>query len=120
MVEAVMGSEDLPCCPSAAICHMEGPVKVMPPEKPKYDAYRRFRRDSGHERRTRIVMAVLGVAAFVPVCLQLYSLMVRHYDTYSALALSNQSRTTAVAAARGTIYDRNMNILAASETVETV
>ena len=95
-------------------------MKVMPGEKPKYDAYRRLRRDSGHERRTRIVMAVLGVVAFVPVCLQLYHLMVSRYDTYSSLALSNQSRTTAVAAARGTIYDRNMNILAASKTVETV
>ena len=71
-------------------------------------------------RRIRIVMAVLGAVAFVPVGLQLGNLMVARYDTYSALALGNQSRTTAVAAARGTVYDRNMNILAASETVETV
>ena len=92
----------------------------MPGKKSKYDAYRRIRRDSGHDRRIRIVMAVLGAVAFLPVAWQLYNLMVGHYDTYSALALSNQSRTTAVAAARGTIYDRNMNILAASKTVETV
>ena len=92
----------------------------MPKEKPKYDAYRRLRRDSGHQRRIRLTMAVLGVACFLPVVAQLYSLMVSHYETYSSLALSNQSRTTAVSAARGTIYDRNMNILAASKTVETV
>ena len=92
----------------------------MPKEKPKYDAYRRLRRDSGHQRRIRLTMAVLGVACFLPVVAQLYSLMVSHYETYSSLALSNQSRTTAGSAARGTIYDRNMNILAASKTVETV
>lgn len=115
-----MGGEGLPCCPFAAQCHIEGPVNVMLGEKPKYDAYRRLRRDSGHQRRIRLTMAVLGLVAFVPVVAQLYSLMVSHYETYSALALSNQSRTTAVAAARGTIYDRNMNILAASKTVETV
>ena len=110
----------MPCCPFAVPYHIEGPVNVMPGTKPKYDAYRRLRRDSGHQRRIRVVMALLGAAAFVPVACQLYSLMVRHYDTYSALALSNQSRTTAVATARGTIYDRNMNVLAASKTVETV
>ena len=88
--------------------------------KKRKDAHRRIRKDSGYVRRIRIAGAVLGAAAFIPVVLQLYSLMVTHYDTYSALALSNQSRTTKVAAARGTIYDRNMNILAASKTVETV
>ena len=88
--------------------------------KPKYDAYRRIRRDSGYVRRIRIAAAVLGLLAFIPAAVQLHQLMVVHYDTYSALALSNQSRTTAVSAARGTIYDRNMNILAASKTVETV
>ena len=88
--------------------------------KKNRDAYRRIRKDSGRQRRIRVTMAVLGAAVFLPVALQLYSLMVTHYDTYSALALSNQSRTTQVASPRGTIYDRNMNILAASETVETV
>ena len=101
-------------------CHIEGPVLVMQKGKKHYDAYRRIRADSGQQRRIRIAMAVLGAAAFLPVLCQLYSLMVTHYDTYSALALSNQSRTTQVSAARGTIYDRNMNILAASKTVETV
>lgn len=88
--------------------------------KKNRDAYRRIRKDSGRQRRIWVTMAVLGAAVFVPVVLQLYSLMVTHYDTYSALALSNQSRTTQVTGPRGTIYDRNMNILAASETVETV
>ncbi len=65
-------------------------------------------------------MAVLGAAAFVPVVLQLYGLMVAQYDVYSAKALSNQSRTTAITPERGEIFDRNMNVLASSKTVENV
>ena len=66
------------------------------------------------------MMALLGVLAFLPVILQLYRLMVADYDYYSNLALKNQSRSTAVTAHRGVIYDRNMNILAASRTVENI
>ena len=65
-------------------------------------------------------MAVLGAAAFLPVLVRLGWLMVASYDAYSALALANQSRTTQVQSPRGVIYDRNMNILAGSETVENV
>ena len=65
-------------------------------------------------------MVVLGIAAFLPVGLQLYSLMIGQYDYYSQLALRNQTRTTSVTAERGTIYDRNMNALAVSVGVENV
>ena len=65
-------------------------------------------------------MVVLGIAAFLPVGLQLYSLMIGQYDYYSQLALRNQTRTTAVTAERGTLYDRNMNTLAVSGGVENV
>ena len=65
-------------------------------------------------------MALLGVAAFVPVGLRLHRLMVVDYEYYSGLALRNQTRSTAVTAHRGTVYDRNMNILACSESVENV
>ncbi len=82
--------------------------------------YARLRGDSGHHRRILAAMAILGVAAFVPVSLQLYRLMISEYDYYSNLALRNQTRTTSVAADRGTIYDRNMNILAISVGVENV
>ncbi len=80
----------------------------------------RIRGDSGHQKRILVIMALLGVAAFAPVALQLYFMMIGQYDLYSQLALRNQTRTTAVTADRGTIYDCNMNILAQSVTVEHV
>ena len=80
----------------------------------------RIRADTGQHNRIMAVMAILGVLAFVPVGMQLYRLMVTQYEHYANLALNNQTRSTAVAAQRGNIYDRNMNILAGSVTVENV
>ena len=82
--------------------------------------YERMRGDSAQHRRIRLIAAVLGILAFLPIGVRLYTLMIRQHETYKALALKNQTRTTAVAAHRGTIYDRNMNILAVSESVETL
>ena len=80
----------------------------------------RLRGDTGQHSRIMVVMAVLGILAFVPIGFQLYKLMVAEYDYYAAKALSNQTRSTAVTAQRGNIYDRNMNILATSVGVENV
>ena len=80
----------------------------------------RVRADTGQHQRIMAVMVVLGILAFVPVGCQLYHLMVAQYDYYAKLALNNQTRSTTVAAQRGNIYDRNMNILAGSVTVENV
>ena len=82
--------------------------------------YNRIRGDSGHHRRILVIMALLGVIAFLPTALRLYDLMVNEYEYYSNLALRNQTRTTTVAADRGAIYDCNMNILACSRSVENV
>ncbi len=46
--------------------------------------------------------------------------MIGQYDYYQQKAQKNQTRTTAVSPARGTIYDCNMNILAVSQGVENV
>jgi len=82
--------------------------------------YERVRADSGHHRRILAVMAVFCIVAFIPVGCQLYNLMISQHDYYSRLALRNQTRTTKVTADRGKIYDCNMNILAASVSVENV
>ena len=82
--------------------------------------YNRLRLDSGQHRRIMLVAALLGALAFLPVGLRLYSLMVTNYNYYSSLALRNQTRTTTVTADRGDIFDRNMNILATSVSVENV
>jgi len=82
--------------------------------------YERYRMDTGQHRRILLVMALLGILAFVPVGLRLYQLMVSQYDFYARKALDNQTRTTRVAADRGDILDRNMNILATNVGVENV
>ena len=82
--------------------------------------YDRLRMNTGQHRRIHLVMFLFGVLAFVPVLWRLYDLMVIDYDRYAALALRNQTRTTAVTALRGEIYDRNMNILATNVHVENV
>ena len=82
--------------------------------------YERVRGDSGQHRRILLIALLLGVVAFVPVGVRLYHLMISQYDYYSQQALRNQTRTTQVTARRGEIYDRNMNILATSKTVENV
>lgn len=89
-------------------------------KREKRREYLRYRGDSGQHRRILLTAVLLGMLAFVPVILQLYTLMVVDYDYYSNLALRNQTRTTPVTADRGTIYDRNMNILATSVSVENV
>ena len=83
----------------------------------KYD---RLRLNSGQHRRVMLAALLLGLAAFVPVGARLYGLMIRDYDYYANLALRNQTRTTTVMAQRGDIFDRNMELLASSKTVENV
>jgi len=80
----------------------------------------RLRADTGQHQRIMLVMLLLGILAFFPIIAQLYKLMVAEYDYYASKALRNQTRTTAVTAQRGNIYDRNMNILASSVSVENV
>ncbi len=82
--------------------------------------YSRIRKDTGQHRRITLTALFLGILAFVPIAVQLYTLMIKEYDYYSRLALRNQTRTTQVTADRGIIYDRNMNILACSQSVENV
>ena len=79
----------------------------------------RLRMNTGQHRRIRIAMA-LTVTALLAAAVRLYVLMVMSHTEYEQLALRNQSRTTQVSSPRGTIYDRNMNILACDTAVEHI
>lgn len=70
--------------------------------------------------RTLFLMVVFGIIAFVPLFVQLFRLQIVQHDHYEELAVEQQTRSTAVTAFRGTIYDTNGNILAISASVETV
>ena len=109
-----MGGKGYPCCPFEDSGEMGD---WMAKHK---DPYARIRADSGQHRRIMLTALLLGILAFIPLALQLYRLMVINHEYYQDLALRNQSRTTNVTTDRGQILDRNLNILAASETVETV
>lgn len=71
-------------------------------------------------RRTRFLMAVCGMAAFIALGVRLFQLQILEHDTYETAAMEQQLRQTAVSAKRGTIYDRNMNILAMSASVSNI
>ena len=72
------------------------------------------------QNRTMILMVVLGVLAFAALLCKLFSLQILRHDELEAKALDQQTRSTEVTATRGTIYDRNGNIMAISATAETV
>jgi len=110
-----MGGEGFPCCPFFEPAYLK--EADMGRKQTEYD---RLRLNSGQHKRILLVMLTLGMLAFVPVGWRLYVLMIENYDYYAGLALRNQTRTTAVTAHRGDIYDRNMNILATSVSVENV
>lgn len=89
-------------------------------KEPKKRRFERLRADTGQHHRIALTMAVLGLLAFLPVGFRLYKLMISEYDYYAGLALRNQTRSTSVAADRGDIFDRNMNVLATDKGVENV
>ena len=83
-------------------------------------SYGRLRGDTGQHRRIMAAMVLLGMLAFGPVAWRLYGLMITDYDHYAGLALNNQTRTTRTSPRRGEIYDRNMDLLATSVSVENI
>ena len=113
-----MGGEGYPLLPIDGICN---DVRMVPMgKKSGKTIYQRLRLDTKQHIRIRIVMALLGIAVFMAVGWRLWNLMIRDYEYYADLALRNQTRTTAVSARRGEIYDRNMNVLASGISVENV
>lgn len=80
----------------------------------------RVRMDTARNLRIRLGALILGTLAFFPIAARLVQLTVVDYGYYTAKALNNQTRSTAVLTERGMIYDRNMNVLAVSRSVEHV
>lgn len=72
------------------------------------------------QRRTMILMLIMGVAMFVVLFFKLFSLQIVRHEELQSLAVGQQTRSTVVTASRGTIYDASGNILAISSTAETV
>ena len=70
--------------------------------------------------RTIFLMAVFGVAAFVPLLWKLWQIQIVDYRFYQEKAISQQTRDMLVTAPRGTIYDSQGNILAVSTDVYNV
>ena len=71
-------------------------------------------------RRTLVLMIVCGIVAFAVLGLRLFRLQIIDHEKYESMAIEQQVRETAVSASRGTIYDRNGTVLAASADVYTV
>ena len=70
--------------------------------------------------RTLLVMAVCGVAAFLVLIGRLFYLQIVRHDELESAAIEQQLRETSLEGNRGTIYDRNMNVLAISADAETI
>ncbi len=71
-------------------------------------------------RRILFMLIVCGVAAFAVVAARLFKLQIIDHELYESRAIDQQLRSTTITAHRGTIYDRNGNILAMSATADTV
>lgn len=70
--------------------------------------------------RTLVLLLVCGIAAFIVLIGKLYEIQILKHEEYETAAIEQQVRETAVDSGRGTIYDRNHNILAMSATVDTI
>ena len=89
-------------------------------KKHRENRFYRVRMDTARNLRIRLGALILGTLAFFPIAARLLQLTVVDYGYYTAKALNNQTRSTAVLTERGMIYDRNMNVLAVSRSVEHV
>ena len=89
-------------------------------KKHRENRFYRVRMDTARNLRIRLGALILGTLAFFPIAARLVQLTVVDHGYYTAKALNNQTRSTAVLTGRGMIYDRNMNVLAVSRSVEHV
>ena len=76
--------------------------------------------DTGIRKGILALTVLFGIVAFVILAGRLVKLMLVDHEYYQSKAISNQTRSTSVTASRGTVYDRNMEVLAASTSVENI
>ena len=69
--------------------------------------------------RTMLIMLLLGVASFTVLFWKLYDLQINRHDELKAEAVSQQTDSMVISASRGTIYDKNGEIMAISYSTET-
>lgn len=85
--------------------------------KPK----RRQKRPNSQMRsRISVLIICLSCLGFVAVGIRLFWMQVVRYDFYEAKALQYQTKDDIIEPKRGTIYDRNMKVLAESASTEAV
>ncbi len=70
--------------------------------------------------RTMLIMLLLGVASFTVLFWKLYDLQINRHDELKAEAVSQQTDSMVISASRGTIYDKNGEIMAISYSTETI
>lgn len=70
--------------------------------------------------RTMLIMLLLGVASFTVLFWKLYDLQINRHDELKAKAVGQQTDSMVISASRGTIYDKNGEIMAISYSTETV
>ena len=70
--------------------------------------------------RTMLIMLLLGVATFTVLFWKLYDLQINRHDELKAEAVSQQTDSMVISASRGTIYDKNGEIMAISYSTETI
>ena len=70
--------------------------------------------------RTMLVMVLLGVVTFVLLFWKLYDLQINRHEEMQGMAVNQQTREVVVTASRGSIYDRDGNVLAVSATAESL
>ena len=70
--------------------------------------------------RTVLIMLLLGVPTFTVLFWKLYDLQTNRHDELKAEAVSQQTDSMVISASRGTVYDKNGEIMAISYSTETI
>ncbi len=70
-------------------------------------------------KRCNFIFALFIICGLI-LCVRLFYLQIVQYDKYQESTVNQYTKETVIKAKRGTIYDRNMKVLAISTTVERV